>query len=137
MSKEFKVQICEELSKIVTVEAENETEALEKVEELYKKSVIVLSADNYSNCSFGILKPYGVKFQTRKGIDEHTHIEHFSTIDDAERKISGVLSSFEYDIKDCVIQKWQEDDTIVASIRAEIQHQSKEWFKICTRLWKQ
>lgn len=46
--KNFSVKITETLERIVTVEAENELDAVDKITRLYNESKIVLDADNFT-----------------------------------------------------------------------------------------
>ncbi|GIJ93757.1 DpnD/PcfM family protein [Capnocytophaga stomatis] len=45
--KNYKIEVKEILSKIVSIEAKDEQEAIQKVEELYKKEEIVLDSDDF------------------------------------------------------------------------------------------
>lgn len=44
----YKVEITEYLQRIVEVDADNERDAIEKVESMYDKEEIVLSADDFT-----------------------------------------------------------------------------------------
>lgn len=48
----YNIIIQEILQKIIEVEANTESEALDKVENMYYKSEVVLTGDNYSEVSF-------------------------------------------------------------------------------------
>lgn len=50
---EFKIEIIETLSKIVTVEAENLSEALENVKDRYYAEEWVLDSEDYLATEFG------------------------------------------------------------------------------------
>ena len=54
--KKFKVEIIETLSKIVEVEAETETEAVMKVEEMHQNEEIVLDEFDYVDAEIEIFK---------------------------------------------------------------------------------
>ena len=53
MSK-FNVEITETLQKIITVEAENEQEALWKVEDMWKNGECILDSENFMGADFHI-----------------------------------------------------------------------------------
>ncbi len=50
----FSVQITETLQKIVTVEAENEDEALQEVREGWEDGTYILDADNFMEVDFDL-----------------------------------------------------------------------------------
>ena len=50
----FKIEIQEILARTITVEATSETDALEKVETLYKSEQIVLDADDFVDVSLKV-----------------------------------------------------------------------------------
>ncbi len=52
----FEVLIMETLEDIVTVEAENEEEALEKVEDSYNNGDYVLGSENFTGVEFKLWK---------------------------------------------------------------------------------
>jgi hypothetical protein len=45
--KTFEIEVCEILSRIVRVKAENQNDAILKVKEMYRNEEIVLDADDY------------------------------------------------------------------------------------------
>ena len=51
----YKVEIIEVLSRVVEVEANNEEEAINEVEEQYYNEVHVLSADDYKETSYKVV----------------------------------------------------------------------------------
>lgn len=53
--EKFNVEILETLSKLIEVEAETKEDAISKVREMYFKSEIVLSADEFVDSDFKIL----------------------------------------------------------------------------------
>lgn len=48
----FKIKIEETLSEVIEIQAENSSEAISKVRELYKKSEIVLDYNNFVGVEF-------------------------------------------------------------------------------------
>ncbi len=52
----YKVEITEYLQKTIEVEADNEDDALEKVESAYYNEEIVLSADDFTGKEMKVLK---------------------------------------------------------------------------------
>ena len=53
----MKVRIQETLAKIIDIPSETEEEAIEKIKQLYKKSEIVLSSDDFCCVEFDVLQP--------------------------------------------------------------------------------
>lgn len=53
--KEYKVEITETLSEIISVKANSVKEAREKAEEMYHKEKVVLDSSNYVNTKFKVL----------------------------------------------------------------------------------
>lgn len=51
----YKVEITETLQHQIDVEAENELEALEKVEDMYRSCDIVLDSEDFVDCSFKLI----------------------------------------------------------------------------------
>ena len=51
----FNVEITETLQKIVTVEAEDEAEALSEVEEMHREGTYILDADNFMGVDFYVV----------------------------------------------------------------------------------
>lgn len=54
MEKEFKVEIKEILSRIVTIKANTEEEAYQKVKQLYKNEEIVLDDNDFLDVEFTV-----------------------------------------------------------------------------------
>lgn len=54
MEKEFKVEIKEILSRIVTIKAKSEEEAYQKVKQLYKNEEIVLDDNDFLDVEFTV-----------------------------------------------------------------------------------
>lgn len=52
----YKVEITEYLQRIIEVDADNDKEAIEKVETMYGNEEIVLSADDFINKEINIIK---------------------------------------------------------------------------------
>jgi len=52
--KTFKVEICEELSRIVNINAESPDDALDKVNKMYKNEEIILDENDYKDVHFFI-----------------------------------------------------------------------------------
>lgn len=50
------VEITETLQRQVEIEAENEIEALDKVDDMYKSCDIILDSEDFINCSFKIIE---------------------------------------------------------------------------------
>lgn len=50
--KTYKIEVKETLSRIIEIEAHSEEEAFSKVEDLYKKQEIVLSAEDFVETEF-------------------------------------------------------------------------------------
>ncbi|MDD4923377.1 MAG: DpnD/PcfM family protein [Dehalococcoidales bacterium] len=55
MSK-FNVEIIETLNRIIEIDAEDESEALNIIHEKYRNTEIVLSSDDYIDTTFYIIK---------------------------------------------------------------------------------
>ena len=55
----FKVEITETLRKVVEVEAEDETDAYEKVDQMYCESEITLDWEDYDTATYKVLKEDG------------------------------------------------------------------------------
>ena len=51
----FSVEITETLQKVITVEAENEQEALWKVEDMWKNGECILDSENFTGADFCIV----------------------------------------------------------------------------------
>ena len=54
MGMKVKVEITETLQRIVEIEAENDSEAIERANELYSKRQIVLDADDHINTEISL-----------------------------------------------------------------------------------
>lgn len=54
--KEFKVEVTETLSRTVLVEAYDECEAIDQVEEIYYDEEIILDADDFAGVNFEIIE---------------------------------------------------------------------------------
>ena len=52
----YKVEITEYLQRTISIKADNEDDALDKVEELYDNEEIVLSADDFTTKEIKVLK---------------------------------------------------------------------------------
>lgn len=52
MSDVFKIEIIETLSRTVSIEAEDESDALNKVKQSYSDEQIVITSDNYITTEF-------------------------------------------------------------------------------------
>lgn len=66
----YYVKITETLSKVIEVEAESENDALEKVDEAYSNSDIVLSADDFEESDMFITDDSNKAEPLEKFIDE-------------------------------------------------------------------
>jgi len=51
----FDVEICETLTKVITVTAVNSAEAVEQIEEAYRESEIVLDSDDFADYTIKVL----------------------------------------------------------------------------------
>ena len=54
--KKYEVEVQEVLSRVVEVEAKNESEAIEKVKEMYKDEDIVLDYEDFFDYEINILR---------------------------------------------------------------------------------
>lgn len=52
----YNIEIIETLNRIIEIEAKDENEGLNIVQQKYRNSEIVLSADDYVDTSFNIIK---------------------------------------------------------------------------------
>lgn len=66
----YYVKVTETLSKIIEVEAETEYEALEKVDEAYSNSDIVLTADDFEESDMFITNDSNKAEPLEKFVDE-------------------------------------------------------------------
>lgn len=53
--KEFEIEVCETLIRIVTVEAQNEEQALEFVKYDYNNAELVLDSDDFFDVDFNLV----------------------------------------------------------------------------------
>ena len=51
----YQIKITETLAKVVTVEANTEDEAIEKVQQIYNLEEVVLCADDFADVEFGVV----------------------------------------------------------------------------------
>ncbi|WP_372474413.1 DpnD/PcfM family protein [Capnocytophaga sp. ARDL2] len=54
--KTYKIEVKETLSRIVSIEAKDEQEAVQKIEKLYKKEKIVLDSDDFVSKEIEVCK---------------------------------------------------------------------------------
>lgn len=64
----YKVRVCEILARTVIVDADDEHQAVSKVEDLYEEGQIVLGYDDFSDVEF---KERGVPNEVDEGLFDH------------------------------------------------------------------
>jgi hypothetical protein len=53
--KTYQVEVLENLVRIIDIEADNSSDALKKVEEMYKNGEIILDSDDYVSTEINII----------------------------------------------------------------------------------
>ena len=82
MSQKYVVEVVERLVRSVCVSAESEADALEKVEALYNDSEIVLTADDFADVDFEVVRTLP-KYLVKYGDNANVFDEPFDTYEDA------------------------------------------------------